>query len=122
MQREAGSGTFHNGYKKLTIQGRRILEHRYIVEKARNKNLTPIEKIHHLDGNKLNNSLDNLIITSQTYHITKFHNNKPRVFDWNKFKPFNSHNRCQVCNEPTKKISGLCRKHYDTYWHWRQRH
>jgi hypothetical protein len=122
MKRQDGTGCITNGYKKLTINGKRIFEHRYIIEKSLGRKLEPSEKIHHIDGNSLNNSLNNLIVTSQSSHITRFHNNKPRVFDWNEFVPENKNNKCQVCNLKTRKKIGLCRKHYDTYYHWKQRH
>lgn len=122
MKRKDGTGCITRGYKMLTINGKRIFEHRYIVEKSINRKLKTKEQIHHIDGNGLNNSLDNLIITSQSDHMIKFHNNKPRVFDWNKFVPENKNNKCQVCNLQTAKNNGLCKKHYDTWYHWKQRH
>jgi hypothetical protein len=121
MNRPKGSGCFHDGYKKLTINGERIFEHRYIIEKAIGRKLDRNEKVHHKDGDRLNNSLGNLIITDQGNHVSLFHNNRPRVFDWNKFKPKNN-GICQICKQPTTKKIGLCRKHYDTYWHWKSRH
>lgn len=122
MKREDGTGGFSLGYKKLTINGRRILEHRYIVEKSIGRKLKPNEIIHHLDGNKLNNSLNNLIITNQNNHITTFHNNRPKIFDWNNFDPKISRGICPICNKHAAKKTGLCRKHYGTYWHWKQKH
>ena len=45
-----------------------IAEHRYIIEQLLNRKLKYNEVIHHLDGTKTNNSLDNLIIVSRSNH------------------------------------------------------
>jgi len=122
MKRKDGTGCFTQGYKILTKDGKRIFEHRYIMEKILGRKLKKREKIHHIDGNGLNNSPENLVVLSQSDHIVNFHNNNPRVFNWNNFQKINKNNLCQVCGKKTKSSFGLCRKHYDTYWHWKQRH
>lgn len=124
MKRKDGTGTFQNGYKKITTNGKRIFEHRKVIENFIGRKLKKSEKIHHIDGDKLNNKVSNLIITSQKDHIKTFHNNQPRIFNWNKFTPQNKDNKCQVCNKKLNKQNrfGLCRKHYNTYWCWKQRH
>ena len=43
-------------------------EHRYIYEQYLNRKLEPNEHIHHLDENKQNNKLENLIIVSPGQH------------------------------------------------------
>lgn len=40
----------------------RVLEHRYVVQEAIRRPLEPNETIHHIDGDKTNNSIDNLEI------------------------------------------------------------
>lgn len=56
-----------NGYNLYYIgdksyKGGYVSEHRIIVELFLNRRLTKNEKIHHIDGNKSNNDLSNLII------------------------------------------------------------
>ena len=57
-----------NGYRLLTIENRRIYEHRLVMEQYLDRELTPDEHIHHKDGNKLNNNIDNLEILSREEH------------------------------------------------------
>ena len=42
--------------------------HRYQVEKQRGSKLSPNEEVHHLDGDKLNYDIDNLIVLSKEDH------------------------------------------------------
>lgn len=47
-------------------------EHRLVVEKDLGRVLRSDEVIHHMDGDKANNSLDNLLLTNQADH-RKYH-------------------------------------------------
>ena len=55
-------------YKALKIDGKRIDEHRYLVEKVIGRKLKRNEVVHHKDGNKRNNDLLNLEILSLSEH------------------------------------------------------
>ncbi len=57
-----------HGYRMLKVDGRQIFEHRRVVEQALRRRLTTTEIVHHLDGNKLNNVLSNLEVTTQGIH------------------------------------------------------
>jgi len=57
------------GYKLVyTENDGCVLEHRLIMEKHLDRKLLSSELIHHKDGNKLNNKIDNIEITSQQEH------------------------------------------------------
>lgn len=59
-----------SGYSK--IYGK--LAHRVIVEEMIGRKLTPEEVVHHRDGDKYNNSYDNLVVFPSVGEHTKYHN------------------------------------------------
>ena len=66
-------------YKGKTYIGHRyVYEHRLIMERALDKLLEPDEVVHHLNGNKLDNRLDNLVIVTRSYHGS-IHAKEPEV-------------------------------------------
>ena len=60
------------GYKRVTWKdGRRGPEHRFIYEEYIGRGLKAKEVIHHIDFNKINNSLDNLcLFKNQSEHLS----------------------------------------------------
>ena len=61
--KKRGTGT--KGYIKLNQKH----EHRVVAEKALGRKLKNGEVVHHKDGNKHNNILENLEVTTQSNHI-----------------------------------------------------
>lgn len=60
-----GENITSGGYKKIRVEDGDnkviwMLEHRYEMEKKLGRKLYPNENVHHKDGNKLNNDIDNL--------------------------------------------------------------
>lgn len=56
------------GYKRLTINGKRGLEHRLLMEIYLGRTLLPTEILHHINENKLDNRIENLEITNASDH------------------------------------------------------
>lgn len=56
------------GYKKIRIGDRLIDEHRLIMERHLGRELEVNEIVHHKDGDKSNNDLENLEVMSRSEH------------------------------------------------------
>lgn len=59
-------------YKALKVNGKRIDEHRYLMQQALGRPLQSNEIVHHKDGNKSNNDLSNLEVLQRSEH-SKMH-------------------------------------------------
>lgn len=62
-------GWIQNGYKYLSIDGRDIAEHRYLMEQHLGRNLKVSEVVHHINEDKLDNRIDNLQIMTRAEHM-----------------------------------------------------
>lgn len=63
------SGSRNKIYREITINGKRRKEHRVIMEKHIGRKLLKTEIIHHINGNGLDNSIENLQIVTTKQHI-----------------------------------------------------
>jgi hypothetical protein len=65
------------GYEGVTYSnGRYVYEHRYIMEQKIGRLLNSTEIVHHIDGNKFNNYIDNLILVDSISHGKEHSKNK----------------------------------------------
>lgn len=67
--------TLNNGYKMIWVDGKKVYEHRYVMEQHIGRKLKRGEEIHHIDKNRMNNSIENLMLLSIEEH-KKFHRDK----------------------------------------------
>jgi hypothetical protein len=70
------------GYRACTVieDGRRrtVLQHREVVEASLGRTLESWEIVHHRDGNKLNNAVENLEVVTKSAH--SIHHAKPAKY------------------------------------------
>lgn len=68
-ERVKGSTTITRGYRKVKVGVRDYrFEHRLVVEASIGRRLDRREEVHHINGDKLDNRLENLQVVSPTEH------------------------------------------------------
>ncbi len=90
-----------NKYKVRKVNGKNIGEHRLKMEIHIGRKLTKGEVVHHIDGNKSNNSIDNLILFPTKKAHTKYHheNGDLRLMAGeNRKQTFKGMLQCRVCH------------------------
>lgn len=82
-----------NPYKMIYVNGKYHPEHRLIMEQHLGRKLEKWEHVHHINENKLDNRIENLVVMSIQDHMELHHRKYPRYYT------------CPVCGKEFERLS-----------------
>ena len=62
--------TISRGYKLITVGDKRVFEHRHLMEKCVDRKLNDNESVHHKNGSRADNRIENLELMTNSKHIS----------------------------------------------------
>lgn len=65
------TGKPHHTYKHITVDGKRVREHRWIMEQHLGRKLEKWEHVHHINDDSSDNRIENLEVLSNSDHQRK---------------------------------------------------
>lgn len=86
-------GHTSEGYPVVYKNGRKMREHRYIMEQYLGRRLRTAEEVHHVDHNKFNNDINNLIVLSKADHAKLHWSELTEQEQSEKMAKLNEHNK-----------------------------
>jgi hypothetical protein len=104
VKQHRGGAWLRKGYLTVTVDGREKALHRHLMEQHLGRTLRPDEHVHHKNGVKTDNRLDNLEVKSQHQHISEHVRRR-----W-----ADQPRRCQRCGQPAFARQ-LCHPHYNEW-------
>lgn len=94
-------------YKQIEVNGKSMLEHRYVMERHLGRKLLHDEQIHHINGDRFDNRVENLMVVNQEehdrFHKWKYSKTKICIICGKEFEPYESKRRDgKVCSHKCK--------------------
>lgn len=112
-RREKGSGGYDiEGYLKIKKNGVVKRFHRKVVEDALGRELKSNEVVHHIDGDKSNNNIENLALMPASIH-SRLHESMNAFYECG--DPFKR--KCHYCKEYDKIENMICYRSSNSFRH-----
>jgi hypothetical protein len=80
-----------DGYRLITVNGNRCFEHRHVMEEHIGRKLKRGEQVHHINGKRTDNRIENLELINIKDHTRLHHKGKINI------QPFNM--ICEQCGK-----------------------
>jgi HNH endonuclease len=68
-RRSPGKGWIEQGYRFVSVNGKKRAEHRVLMERKLDRQLDRNEIVHHIDWDRFNNDAENLTVVSRSEHM-----------------------------------------------------
>ena len=94
----------------------RMLYARYLLSVQLRRRLTDTETVDHIDGDKTNDSIENLQLLTTTDHIKKHVDEKIATREHGTVRMYRAGCRCQACKAAYRPVANAWQKH------WRDAH
>ena len=103
-----GRFTRSDGYVAVLVKGKYELEHRYIMAQHIGRPLQTKEHVHHRNGIKHDNRIENLEIVGVGEHIAKYHPSQKQQDKWHTAK-------CIACGKDFQRLKNETRLHPNAF-------